>query len=61
MSKKKKKDLPLDAQDGEKCASVMLDMNVHWEPVLCDKCLAYLDKGENPFNKASGLNFKLKI
>jgi hypothetical protein len=28
---------------------------------LCDKCLAYLDKGENPFNKASGLNFKLKI
>jgi hypothetical protein len=52
MSKKKKKDLPLDAQDGEKCASVMLDMNVHWEPVLCDKCLAYLDKGENPFNKS---------
>jgi hypothetical protein len=32
---KKKKDLPLDAQDGEKC-DVMLDMNVHIGTVLCD-------------------------
>jgi hypothetical protein len=49
MSKKKKKDLPLDAQDGEKCANVMLERPT-LEPVLCDKCFkAYFDKGENPF------------
>jgi hypothetical protein len=55
---KKKKDLPLDAQDGEKCANCDVRYErPHWEPVLCDKCFkAYLDKGEKPpFNKASGV------